>query len=381
MEKKSITLITLLLIVFSYIGCSKDESPVAPNTEQQEFSGSTIAKLDSAIDEVIIKNHIPGVIVGIWFPDEGTYITAKGVSNTVTNEPMIKENHFRIGSVTKTFVGTAVLQLVDEGKINLDSSLAYYLPQYPFPQADKITVRMLGKMQSGIISYNEVLEFWVPFVIQNYWETFSADSLVKIALTQDSLYYPGTGWNYSNTNLVLLGLICEKVTGTKINDLIINNICHQNNLTNTYWPLSEFLPEPYSHGYTRSYLNGQIIDATYNNPSWADAAGILISNIYDLKEWMSLLNSGSLYSSAMKQERMKWVESLPSNKTYGFALGYYSGWIGHSGELPGYNTVAMYFEPKDAIIIIHVNSDINDPAREVIKAITKILTPDNIPYE
>ncbi len=379
MKKKSVILITLTIIAFSYIGCTKNESLVEP--EKTEFSESIIAELDAAIEEVMNKNSIPGLIVGAWFPNEGTYITAKGVSNTITNEPMSIDNHFRIGSVTKTFTGTSVLQLVDEGKINLDSSLAYYLPEYPFPQADKITVRMLGKMQSGIISYNEVLEFWGPFVYNNYWETFSADSLVKIALTQDSLYPPGMGWNYSNTNFVLLGLICEKVTGTRIDDLISNNICRPNKLHNTYWPLSEFLPEPYSHGYTRSYINGQIIDATYNNPSWADAAGILISNIYDLKEWMSLVGNGSLYSSAMKQERINWVESLGTKKSYGFALGYYSGWIGHSGELPGYNTVAMYFPPKDAIIVIHSNSDLNDPAQAILQAVTKILSPDNIPYE
>ena len=375
---KSIIYYSMILFALFFISCDEISSPAS--NEEKQFSQTTISELDAAIEKAMIENNIPGTAVGVWFPNEGTYIKAMGVSNLVTNEPMKTENHFRIGSITKTFTGTAVLILAEQGKIDLDSSLADYLPEYPFPKSEQITVRMLGNMTSGIPSYSNDSNFVVSLYENKFEETFTADSLVKVTISEPLLFEPGTGWSYSNTNTVLLGLICEKVTGKLTNTIFEELIFQPYALDDTFWPLSRFMPEPYSHGYTKQTIGGNMEDATYYNPSWGHAAGILISNISDLGKYARLLGTGSFYSSNYQNERLTYIEAAPG-VLYGFGIGELNGWIGHNGALPGYNSELFYFPPKDAVIIVHVNSDINTPAHSVIKAITRILTPDNIPYE
>jgi len=140
------------------------------------------------------------------------------------------------------------------------------------------------------------------------------------------------------------------------------------------------MPEPYSHGYTKQTIGGNMDDATNYDPSWAHAAGILISNIYDLGKYARLLGTGSFYSSDLHIERTKYIEAAPGVK-YGFAIGELSGWLGHNGSLPGYNSELFYYPARDAVVIVHVNSDIDNPAHAVINAIAGVLTPDNIPYK
>lgn len=201
------TIASIITISFLFISCSKDNNPVTP--EEKQFSPEKIVALEKALDESLRDFNVPGVIVGIWSP-EGQWIKAKGVSNLVTGEPMKTDNHFRIGSVTKTFIGTVVLKLVDEGKISLDASLASYLPEYNFPKANIITVRMLGNMTSGIYNFSDNRDFYMNQIDKNFNINYEPDSLVKIALKFPLNFEPGTQYEYSNTNTILLGLICTK---------------------------------------------------------------------------------------------------------------------------------------------------------------------------
>lgn len=361
-----------ILIGVLFIACSKKETTIEPI----QFSADMQSRLEATLDKAMMENNIPGAIVGIWIPGEGSWVKAKGIANLTTDQPMKPENHFRMGSITKTFTGTLVLQLVDEGLIHLDSSLAYYLPQYPFQYADKIKVRLLGNMRAGIYSYTDD-STWNKTMLANNFETqFSADSLVKISLSHTCIE-PGVHYYYCNTNTVLLGLICEKVTGKPIRELFQEKLFIPNGLDHTFWPQTHFLPEPFSHGYTnRSWTGpGELKDATFFNPSWADAAGILVTNIYDLKKWIRLVGTGALYSSAIQAERLKFTDY------YGFALMDIYGWLGHFGAIPGYTSGAFYYPAKEAILVIHVNSNIdnpstgNSPAEEVGKAFMELLTP------
>ncbi len=343
-------LLALIIISVLLITCSKDNTTIEP-----QFSAEIQSEFEAALDKAVMGNHIPGVIVGVWIQNEGSWVKAKGIANLATNEPMKLDNHFRMGSITKTFTGTLVLQLVDEGLINLDSSLAYYLPQYPFPQADKITVRHLGKMRSGIFSYSDDSTFFTTACAHNWDFQVTADYVVKIALNYPLNFDPGQEYYYSNTNTVLLGLICEKVTNKPISQLLMEKIIAPNKLENTFWPQTRFLPEPFSHGYSKQTSDGEMKDATFFNPSWSDAAGIMVSNIYDLKKWIKLVGTGALYSPAMHSERV----NIEDN--YGFAIQGYDGWLFHFGAIQGFTTAALYHPGKDAILVIHVNSNINNP--------------------
>lgn len=349
------TLIKITIIICIFNTCTDDNNPVAP--DEKPFGSEIMIKLENAFDEAMGKYEIPGAIVGIWSP-EGNYLRAKGFSNLATNEPMRVDNHFRIGSVTKTFTGTIVLKLVEENKIHLDSSLAYYLPQYKFPKADKITVRMLGNMTSGIYSYSGD-QNWVQSNLENNWEkVWTADELVQVALQHPLDFEPGTKYNYSNTTPILLGLICEKVTGKTMKELMEEKIFKKYNLHDTSWPENRYLPAPYSHGYSKMNSTNEFKDMTLTNPSWGGASGNLISNIYDLNKWIKMLGTGSLYSTAMHSERIKWATG--SNNMYGFAIFNALGdlntlMLGHTGAIWGYNTFAFYIPSKELVIIVNVN--------------------------
>jgi len=354
MKKTLFLFVSVLVLSLIIISCNA-ESLVEPDGKQ--FTQEIMTKLDNAFNEAMKKYEIPGAIVGIWSPD-GNYLKAKGFSDLATNELMKVENHFRIGSVTKTFTGTIVLKLVEEGKINLDSSLAYYLPQYKFPKANKITVRMLGNMTSGIYSYSSD-QNWLQSNLANNWETvYTADSLVKVALQHPLDFEPGTKYNYTNTTPLLLGLICEKVTGKSMKQLFEEKIFLPYKLNNTLWPENRYLPFPFSHGYSKINSTNEFKDMSLTNPSWGGTSGNLISNVNDLRAWIRLLGTGSLYSAAMHAERIKWATG--SSNAYGFAISNYAGdlntlILGHDGAIWGYNTFAFYVPVKDLVIIVHVN--------------------------
>ena len=132
-------------------------SPTASTAEAaQEVDAGIAQRLDGAINQAMTAANVPGAIVGVWSP-EGSYIRSFGVADTATDTPMKTDFYSRIGSVTKTFTVTGVLQLADQGKLGLDDPIAEFIDGVP--QGDKITLRQLARMQSGLFNYTDVNEF------------------------------------------------------------------------------------------------------------------------------------------------------------------------------------------------------------------------------
>ncbi|MGC1381971.1 MAG: serine hydrolase domain-containing protein, partial [Candidatus Baltobacteraceae bacterium] len=299
-----------------------------------------------------------------------------------TKSPMRRDLYFRIGSNTKTFTITVLLQLAGEKKLNLDDPVSKYAPFVP--NGSHITLRMLANMTSGLFNYTED-ETFVKQLLVDPDRVYSPRQLVDIGLAHKPYFAPNTGWHYSNTNTVLLGTIIEQVTGRKIGDVFAERLFKPLGLENTIWPANGTMPEPYANGITEQTPGGRPADATHWNPSWAFTAGALISTLDDMRTWVDSYTAGSLISPAMQQERLTWV-TLPPNtpvRKYGLGIGVDHGWLGHTGELPGYNTAGYRFQPKNITVVIMVNSDISkqnvNPAPALFKAIAKILTPNNIP--
>src|SRR4028119_1756137 len=133
-------LVLLLLACLSGCGNAEQEAP--------SFSDDVVKRLDEAVADQMQYNDLPGVVVGVWVPGEGEYVVAKGEANLETGEKREVDDPFRIGSITKTFVATAVLQLVEEGELSKSDKLAEWYPD--FPNAEKITVDALLRMRSGV---------------------------------------------------------------------------------------------------------------------------------------------------------------------------------------------------------------------------------------
>ncbi len=183
-------------------------------------------RLDRAIEARVAQMGIPGAIVSLSVPGEIDYVKAVGVDDTATGIPMMPDYHTRIGSVTKTFTGTAVLQLVDRGLIRLSDPISRYVDGVP--SGDVITLDLLGRMRSGLPDFTEP----DSFLDRLYRESPSGPEafattpreLVEAAFTQPLDFKPGAKWAYSNTNTVLLGMVVEKVTGMSLGDYLQQNI-------------------------------------------------------------------------------------------------------------------------------------------------------------
>ncbi len=354
---KNFVIVFILLLLF--VSCEK-ENIVAPTP--LILTTEVKSQLSAITDRVFLETSTPGIIALISVEGEEDFIIKRGVANLVTGDPIHEDNAFRIGSVTKTFTGTAILILADEGLINLDSSIAHYLPEYNIPSGHEITIRMLGNMTSGLFNYSEDSDLWAHFIQSGYTLYFSPDSLLSIAFRHPSVFPPGTNYMYCNTNTVLLGLLLEKITGKDAYQVIREKVIDPLNLSNTYFGGPFFMSEPYSHGY---YLGDEgLIDATNWNPSWGYTAGAMISKLEALKQWAYHLAHGALLSETTKAERYNFKNS------YGFCLQSVSYkndlWVGHPGSIPGYNTQMWYNSAKKTTIIINSNSTENMPAETLL---------------
>ena len=323
----------LILLTTAVIGCGG----VTTSILEPSFPAAKRAALDAALTKTMADLKVPGVVVGLWIPAEGTYVVTRGVSDLATGKAMQRNDHFRIGSITKTFTVTVLLQLADEKKVGLDDPVSKYASFVPNGQ--NISLRMLANMTSGLFSYTED-DAWVTKAFSDFQRTWTPRELVDVGIAHPPNFAPGTGFHYSNTNTVLLGMIIEQVSGKAIQEVYAERLFKPFGLQNTSWPTTSAMPAPYAYGITEQTLDGKQADATHRNPSWAFTAGQLISTVDDLKVWAKSYTTGSLLSPEMQKQRLTYVTFPPNTdqRKYGLGIGSDRGWLGHSGELPGYNT-------------------------------------------
>ncbi|MFB6838002.1 serine hydrolase domain-containing protein [Streptomyces sp. NPDC056361] len=338
------------------------------------------ARLDKAIEEVRKQAQIPGVVAGVWMPGKGSYVRATGVANTATGEPMRKDSLVRIGSETKTFTVTALLQLVDDGRIGLDDPIAKYVKGVR--NGRNITLRHLAEMRSGLFPYTSDPDF-IHDLLSDPQRSFTPEESLAYGMKHKNTFKPGAKFEYSNSNLVLLGLVIEKVTGHRLEDVIHHRVLRPSHLRRTLFPSGPEFPQPHPRGYTDQTLNGTIADATDWNPSWAWAAGAMISDLDDLHRWAKILATGELLSPETQAQRLKTLPTGFPGTTYGLGILDTDGWIGHNGSIPGYETVTVYLPSQKATLVLMLNTDARhvddqEPSTLLARAVTQIITPDNV---
>lgn len=346
------------------------------------FSKEINDKLDQHMQHLVSENKFPGINIGIWVKDKLQWKGSFGLADKATQEPMTLDHYVRIGSITKTFVGVATLQLVDEGKIKLDDPVSKYVNKVP--QGDIITLRLLGNMRSGLPNYSENKTF-DSIILASPAKRWTRDELLKVAFSEPNMFAPDTDYHYSNTNTVLLGLVIEKVTGKKLAEYLSQNIFAPLKLTHTSYPTDKNLPKPYAHGYTLQTPGHGEADSSLWDPNWADAAGQLVSTFDDLSIWTKALGTGQLLSKESFKEMTNWrvVPNTKNKLKYGITLGNFDGMLFHTGELPGYNTLVAYSPLEHFAIVISTNTDtaIKDtesakqPVLKIFDEVEKILSP------
>ncbi|MFC9446596.1 serine hydrolase domain-containing protein [Bacillus cereus] len=320
----------------------------------------------------------PGILVKT---SEGgkTWGYAAGIADLRTKKPMKTDFRFRIGSVTKTFTATVLLQLAGENRLNLDDSIEKWLPgviQGNGYDGKQITIRQILNHTSGIANYIQSKDF----DIMDTKKTYTAEELVKMGLSLPPNFAPGKGWSYSNTGYVLLGILIEKVTGNSYAEEIENRIIEPLELSNTFLPgNSSVIPGTnHARGYFQPDGASELKDITYYNPSMGSSAGDMISTADDLNKFFSYLLSGKL----LKEQQLKqMLTTVPTGSAElgGYGLGIYetklpngvSIW-GHSGGIPGFSTFAGGTPGGKHTLAVNFNSsgkaDNPDPFKNILLA-------------
>jgi D-alanyl-D-alanine carboxypeptidase len=355
--------------------CVADPAAVATKAlaPTAELPAELVSELDTAAQESFELAAAPGAIVGVRTP-EGTWTAAYGFADPGTEAPMTADMHMRIGSVTKTFTGTLILQLAQEGKLALGDTIDKYYPG--IPNGDRVTLTQLANMTSGIASY------YTDAFLERYFahpETiFTPDELIAYGVSASPVFEPGEMFNYSNTNTILLGKVIEKVTAMPIQDALDQLILTPLGLADTSLPdVSPAIPEPHPQGYTLqgAQTPGEPLNATNWSPSFGWTAGGMISNLDNMLTYNRALGTGQGLLS--EQSQIARLTSFPEPAGYGFALGCVDGWVGHTGELPGFNTALYYDTATDTSVVVLVNSDIASGACSESPTLTD--TPTDVP--
>lgn len=341
------------------------------------------SNIPKEIDEIIISyiddNNIPGAEVLIYIKDELDYHKAFGKADIKTGENRVSGQQFRIASITKTFTALRILQLHDEGLIDLNDSIYLYFPD--FPNSEKISIMHLLNMTSGITDFadKDFLEKWHndPFM------EFDDISAINMSRSKaETFIEPGEKVIYSNINYTLLGQIIKKVTNNSIQDEFKAHIFSVLNMTDTLYPVDKNLPGDL-RGYSWNNSEEEFIDISDLNPTVPSAGGAVISNIPDLKKYIKALYNGDLLSKETHKLHMTFNEMDKAPKWIGYGSGLVNmgGFVGHNGTIFGFSSEMYYFPPKKASIIINVNrSDIDDKSwsSELFLILTRFLFPDHV---
>lgn len=350
-------------------GCAAQVgSPAAPAVP------AYAATLQPELTQLAKEMLVSGAVIEVRAPQLGDWTTTIGTRTYHGTDPVQVGDHIRIGSVTKTWTGTVVLQLVQEGKLKLTDPISRYRPDVPNGQ--NITIEQLLDMRSGLNNYTTSLAVNQQMDADPR-AVFQPEQLIKIGLAMPPKFPPGQGFFYSNTNTLLLGRLAEQITGHPLGTEIENRILKPLGLTGSSFPAltDSALPEPRADGYSfgtnietidTNVLSPQKqaaakagtlapIDMTQANPSWAWSAGAGISTADDLVRYVQALAGGGLLSPEMQQARLASVKpndpNDPQSAGYGLALAQFGPFYGHTGELPGYNTFVGY-DPQRKITVV-----------------------------
>lgn len=320
--------------------------------EQDLGCESFVADLQSRLDATRGKQRVQHAALAV-----ATSRCGKSVLFSDDPKAAVKatpESLWQIGSITKTFIAAAVLNVVETGKLSLDDGLVKYLPD--FPSAEKITIRHLLSHTSGLFDYLAAEELQK----KSPGEKLSVDDILAIAAKAPLDFEPGTSWGYSNTNFVVLGRVLERVTGAPLGSLVRVHATLRAKLGHTFFASAETAAGTLVPGFDSG------IDVTRRyDPSWWGAAGAMQATAGDVLDWtVALLDSDVVLSPSSKTAMLTTVRTDRRGYRYGLgvverdaATTHGNGTAyGHFGTVPGYQSVT-WFHPTTKVAVVAIVSD------------------------
>ena len=308
------------------------------------------------------KYHISAISLSISLPSLKQIDLTRGKLIKNGSVEINARDLFQVASLTKTFTAALMLQLEEDGKLNIQEPIGKYLPEYSAWKA--ITIRQLLNQTSGIADYIDSTN-WGPVLWADQAKVWKPSELIAIAAKLPPYFSPGKGWHYSNTNYVLAGLIIERVTGHSISDELRKRFFDHAgfDLKDSYYlPMNypKFILSRMVHGYYSNY------DQTLQNTSWLHAAGALISTPHDMVRWDRLMNTGMILKEKQSNEMTDFISTItgqPQNNldepAYGLSIfrintPYGLMWF-TPGVSTGYRSILVYLPCNNIVLAYSVS--------------------------
>ena len=357
-------LVALLLLPLAIARLPAQQPAAAAPTLQQ--------RVQTYLDEWRAAATFPGAAVGIVLKDGTALAVTTGVSDRAAGRPVTTDDLFMAGSTGKTFFAAVAVQLVEAGKLDLDAPISKYLgarPWFPrLPNAKDITVRMLMTHTSGLVRYEMNPKFTADLRAQPD-KAWTPDEEVAYLLDAEPPFPAGKGWDYSDTNYIVLGMILEQITGTKLYEEVRQRFLEPFKLTRVVPATSRRIP-----GLVKGYagprdplgLPDEVIDKDgvfVVNPQFEWTGGGFATSPRDLARWGHELYAGRALSPAARKIMLDAAVPARLGPETKYGLGVIvrpaspvgPTW-GHSGFFPGYQTELLHVPDLGVTLAMQINT-------------------------
>ena len=398
-----------LAALLAISGCSFATAPVTNASPSSSLSPADEATAQQVRDVITAKMAEWGLQAVIVEATKGGHpLISQAFGASMTGVPASIDMHFRNGAVAISYVATALLLEVQDGKVALTDPLSTWLPEVP--NADRVTIGELAQMTAGYADY-----LWSPELLgaleTDPFRQWSPEELTEFGTSKPLLYQPGTNWNYSHTDYVLLGLALEKITGKPIDQLLEERVLGPLGLNDTRDAGSAAMPDPVLHAYTserRGYLGVPdgvpfIEDSTFWNPSWTITRGaVQYTDIADLTRTARAIGTGELLTPELHAEQLNtrtrgFATALPGCPacfphseiyTYGLGVVQMGHWILQNPMFNGFAAVEAYLPEGDVTISVAVtfhesafdaSGGVSNRATDLFRALSSVVAPGTAP--
>lgn len=339
------------------------------------------AKLQIVLDDKIDEYNVRGVSAAIIFPNQEIWTGVSGYSyDTVLIKPGML---FAIGSITKNFVATLILKLSEKEILYLDDPLSKWLPEYPHVNST-VTIRQLLNHTSGIYMFWSNQKIWDDLKKDRY-KVWTPNEILRYI--KEPYFAPGEGWRYSNTNYLLLAMIIEKATGSKLSSEFDKYFWQPLDIDNAYLSMEDEIPDNLAHVFGDNYNNdGSVLDLTYlpraSHESITYGSSGLFMTAKELARWGNFLFKGEVLDQESMDEMLEFTNIGFGRQKRGYGLGvqlftkrtaFGEKAIGHSGANIGTSAYMVYLPKHHITIVVMINDFNHDCSHAITKALTKVI--------
>jgi D-alanyl-D-alanine carboxypeptidase len=350
-------LVTLAVVGATGAACSSSPSPTASESQQ----------LTSELHHLVAMPGGPPGAIALIQTKAGVRVSTAGVANRSTGQRPSDRDFMRLASVSKAYNGAVALSLVQQGKLALTDTIGQKLPGEP-PAWNAVTLAQLLHHTSGLPDYTKAPAFLTQFSADPLG-TFTPQQLVDFVATQPLHFAPGSKYEYSDTDNIVVGLMVEAVTGQSYESELAATVYKPLSLTDTSLPGTTAMGQPTLAGYALEKNQPPEDVTTALNPSGAWASGGMVSTPAELNTFMRAYVAGRLFGPTVHEEQFQFVPGAsgppgPGTNSAGLAIFRYQtrcGTVyGHTGNFPGYTIFAAATANGSRSVVVAINTQLND---------------------